>query len=163
MLFLLLFFPIFLTAQETPLVTFKSFEKYVWKAEGIWENGSKFKQEISFELTLNNKIVIIETKGYTNKEQTEFGLRNHGIRYFEEETNKIKFLEFDIYGSVTEGILEIDKNNLLYWYNYGDTLLTEMWVHKNERTYDFIIGIYENGVWKQKFLETEFIGSDKYD
>ena len=34
-------------------------------------------------------------------------------------------------------------------------------MYKNENTYEFIVGIYDNGKWTQKFLETKFIGKEK--
>ena len=46
----------------------------------------------------------------------------------------------------------------MYQYQYGDSFLSEMWVYKSETSYDFVVGVYEDGEWKQKYLETEFIG-----
>lgn len=158
---LLFFIPIALKSQENPLTIFQPLENYIWSAEGKWGDGSTFKQEVSFEFSLENKIVKVESNGFTNMEQTEFGLRNHGIRQYDEKLKKIRFWEFDIFGNVTEGTVESDGKNLIYRYDYGGTLVTEMWNYKNKLTYDFIVGVYENGEWKQKFLETEFVGKLK--
>jgi len=153
---LLFLFPIALKAQDNPLMIFKPLENYNWSAEGKWGDGSIFKQEISLEFSLDNKIVKVESMGFTNKEQTEFGLRNHGVRQYDEKSKTIRFWEFDIFGNLTEGTLESEGKNLIYKYNYGGTFVTEMWIYKNEKTYGFIVGVYENNEWKQKFLETEF-------
>lgn len=161
LILVLFLLPVVLMAQDNSLAVFKSLEKYRWKAEGAWGDGSAFKQEISFQFSLDDKLVLVESLGFTNKEQTEFGLRNHGIRQYDEKLKKIRFWEFDVFGNVTEGIVESEGKNLKYSYDYEGTLVTEMWLHKNEKTYDFIVGVYENGEWKQKFLETQFIGTSK--
>lgn len=150
-----------LAAQDNPLIIFKSLENYTWEAEGKWGDGSTFKQEISLKFSLNNKLVIVESLGFTNSEQTEFGLRNHGIRQYDEALKQIRFWEFDVFGNLTVGTVESNGKNLKYKYDYGGTVVTEMWIYKNEKTYDFIVGVYENGEWKQKFLETEFRGTSK--
>lgn len=80
LIILLFLVPIVLKAQANPLTIFKSLENYIWTAEGKWGDGSTFKQEINLEFSLDNKIVKVESMGFINKEQTEFGLRNHGIR-----------------------------------------------------------------------------------
>ncbi|WP_209400661.1 hypothetical protein [Pseudozobellia sp. WGM2] len=161
LILLLFLMPVVLMAQDNSLTIFKSLENYTWKAEGTWGDGSKFKQEISLKFSLDNKIVIVESLGFTNKEQTEFGLRNHGIRQYDEKLKKIRFWEFDVFGNLTEGTVESEEKNLKYMYDYGGTFVTEMWIYKDEKTYDFIVGVYENGEWKQKFLETEFKGKSK--
>ena len=158
---LLFLMPVALMAQDNSLTIFKSLEKYTWKAEGKWGDGSSFKQEISLKFSLNDKLVIVESLGFTNEEQTEFGLRNHGIRQYDEKSKTIRFWEFDVFGNTTEGTVEIDGKNLKYKYDYGGTFVTEMWIYKNEQSYDFIVGVYESGEWKQKFLVTEFIGESK--
>ena len=116
-------------AQDNSLTIFKSLENYTWKAEGTWGDGSKFKQEISLKFSLDNKIVIVESLGFTNKEQTEFGLRNHGIRQYDEKLKKIRFWEFDVFGNLTEGTVESEEKNLKYMYDYGGTFVTEMWIY----------------------------------
>ena len=158
---LILLIPFISKAQENPLEIFRPLENYIWSAEGKWGDGSTFKQDISLEFSLNDKIVKVESMGFTNTEQTELGLRNHGIRQYDEKSNKIRFWEFDVFGTLTEGTVENDGKNLIYRYDYGGTFVTEMWIYENEKTYGFIVGVYDDGKWKQKFLETEFKGKTK--
>lgn len=160
---IVLFFliPVGLLAQENPLFIFKPLENHIWKAEGKWGDGSTFKQEISLEFSLENHLVKVESKGFTNMEQTAFGLRNHGVRQFDQNLKKIRFWEFDVFGNVTEGTVESDGKDIIYRYDYGGTYVTEMWKYKNDTVYDFVVGVLENGEWKQKFLETQFIGEPK--
>lgn len=157
--YLFLFFLISLVAyaQENPLE--KNFSNLVgktWKAEGKWGDASVFKQEILFRYSLDKKIIITETKGFTNKEQTIYGNRNHGIRKYDKETNSIRFWEFDVFGGLTKGTVLLEDKNIRYIYQYGDTVVTDMWEYINDTTYKFTVGNYVDGKWKQKYLETEF-------
>ncbi len=146
--------------QEANLYIFKNLTNKVWKAEGNWEDGTTFKQEIIFEFDLDSTIVIAKSKGFTNKEQTEYGPRNHGIRKYDEITKVIHFWEFDVFGGVTEGVVKIYDKNIVYQYEYGDSLITDMWEYVDNTTYNFIIGNYKDGEWKQKYLQTKFKGSN---
>lgn len=150
-----------LFAQENPLSIFKPLEHYIWKAEGKWGDGTLFKQEVSLEFSLHDNIVKVESKGFTDQKQQKFDIRNHGVRHYDQQLKIIRFWEFDVFGTVTEGTVESDAKNLIYRYDYGGTSVTEMWIYRNEITYDFIVGVYENGQWLQKFLETEFRGQLK--
>ena len=140
---------------------FKPLEKYTWKAEGNWGDGSKFKQEIELSFSLQGNLVEVESMGFTNSEQTEFGMRNHGVRQFDKESGAIRFWEFDVFGGVTKGTVKGEDRNLVYVYEYGGATVTEMWIYKDPKTYTYIVGMHENGKWSQKFLETEFKGFKK--
>ncbi len=148
-------------AQKNPLLIFKPLENYIWIAEGKWGDGSTFKQELSFDFSLNNKLVKVETKGFTNVKQTEFGTRNHGIRQYDTNLKKIKFWEFDVFGNCIQGTVDVDNKNIIYTYDYQSTIVTEKWIFVDDLTYQFIVGIFKNGEWKKKFLETKFIGKPK--
>lgn len=154
----LMFLPLLSFGQENPLSIFKPLEPYIWQAEGQWGDGSTFKQEIHFEFALNDNLVTVTSLGFTNAEQTEYGPRNHGVRQFDPASNSIRFWEFDVFGGITEGQVEGIDKNIVYTYSYQGTALTEMWIHKEETTYEFIVGVYDEGEWKQKFLVTEFRG-----
>lgn len=154
----------FLTAQDNPLSSgFKNLVGKRWKAEGSWSDGSKFKQEIDFTYSLEGKIVITESKGFINKEQTEYGHRNHGIRKYDTESKTIQFWEFDVFGGVTQGKVVFDGQNILYQYSYGGTEVTDAWEYVNDTTYNFKVGSYSNGEWKQIYLETQFKATEGFD
>ncbi|MBW1294390.1 hypothetical protein [Aquimarina litoralis] len=145
-----------ISAQESNLEIFQNLMNKEWKAEGKWGNGTVFKQEIIFKYDLNNTLVIARSKGFTNQEQTEYGWRNHGIRKFDTKSKTLRFWEFDIFGGVTEGKIIIDGKNILYQYQYGESLVTDMWEYVDDNTYNFKVGSYENKTWKQIYLETQF-------
>ncbi|WP_299603268.1 hypothetical protein [uncultured Aquimarina sp.] len=151
-----IFLPQLVLAQEPNLDAFKNLVNKEWKAEGKWGNGSVFKQETTFKYDLHNTLVIARSKGFTNQEQTEYGWRNHGVRKFDKTSKTIKFWEFDVFGGLTEGTIVVDGKNILYQYQYGDSLVTDMWEYVDDNTYNFKVGSYQNGVWKQVYLETQF-------
>ena len=142
-------------SQETELSIFDNLVDKTWKASGNWESGAKFEQEISMDYSLDGKIVIVNTKGFIDPNQTVMGLRNHGIRMYDRNSGKIKFWEFDIFGGVTEGIVFAREKNIFYQYLYADTMLTEMWEYVNDSSYNLQIGVYQNETWAKIFLNTQ--------
>ncbi len=142
--------------QKADLAIFKPLAGHTWKAEGAWGNGGKFKQETKVEFSLDSTLVIVYSKGFTNQKQTEYGPRNHGIRQVDQKSNTIKFWEFDVFGGCTEGTVAADGKNIRYQYQYGDTVVTDQWEYVDDNTYNFIVGSYEDGQWKQVYLKTQF-------
>ena len=145
-----------INAQEHPLSVFEPLMGKTWKAEGTWGDGTKFKQEITFKYSLDSTLVITESKGYTNQEQTAYGHRNHGIRKFDGAGNALEFWEFDVFGGITTGKVMPKGKDLYYQYQYGDATVTDFWGFEDKNTYNFIVGNFGNGQWKQKYLETQF-------
>ncbi|MFD0964634.1 hypothetical protein [Pseudofulvibacter geojedonensis] len=155
--YILCFLSFFANAQENVLEkTFSNLINKTWFAEGNWGDGSKFKQQVTFSYSLDKTIILANAKGYTNKEQTKYGNRTHGIRKFNSETNTIEFWEFDVFGGLTKGNVFLENKNIVYQYLYGKSIVTDMWEYVNDNTYNFIVGNYVNGKWNQKYLETKF-------
>ena len=155
-LIFIIFFPSFLFAQQPDWGAFQNLVDKTWEANGKWGDGSSFKQSIHFTYDLNQKIIIAKAKGYTNKAQTRFGNRNHGIRKYDSEKKKFVFYEFDVFGGVTQGDLIFENKNILYQYHYGSSVVTDMWKYVDDSTYTFTVGAFEKGKWSQKYLETTF-------
>jgi len=142
--------------QKSDLSIFNNLIGKQWKAEGKWGDGSKFKQETIFSFDLNKTIVIAKSKGYIDQEQTKYGSRNHGIRKFDKKTNTLKFWEFDVFGGVTKGEIKVDGKNLRYQYQYGTSMITDLWEYVDDNTYNFKVGNYSDGIWEQVYLSTQF-------
>ncbi len=145
-----------LFCQSNELSLFDPLVGKTWKAEGNWGDGSPFSQEIEINYSLDSSIVLLNTMGYVNTERNKLGLRNHGIRQFDKETNQIKFWEYDVFGGLTEGIVYNEGKNIVYQYQYGDFLVTDMWKYVNDSTYSFKVGNFNDGQWEQIYIETEF-------
>ena len=143
-------------AQERSLSVFDPLVNSTWQANGQWGDGSAFKQQIHFRESLNGKVIIADSKGFTNKEQTNYGNRNHGIRWYDQEGGKLRFWEFDVFGGLTQGEVSSQAKNIIYTYNYGGTEVTDMWEFVNDSTYNFKVGSYSNGQWQQVYLNTQF-------
>ncbi|WP_128755271.1 hypothetical protein [Aquimarina sediminis] len=153
---LILVLPLIMCGQDSKLSLFDNLVGKIWKAEGNWGDGSKFKQEIRLRYSLDSTVVVVNSIGFINKEQTELGERNHGIRQFDAKSDSIKFWEFDVFGGRTEGVVLSEGNNILYQYQYGESYVTDMWQYVDDSTYNFKVGNYENGTWKQVYLSTQF-------
>lgn len=147
--------------SQDGLDIFEGFTSKTWKAEGKWGDGSLFKQESKFSYALDSTIVVVKSKGFTNKEQTEFGDRNHGIRKWNSEKGFVEFWEFDVFGGVTWGKIFVEDKNLRYEYVYGETLVSDYWEYVDNNTYNFRVGNYIDGKWKQVYLETQFKSVEK--
>ncbi len=155
-LLLILLMPISIVGQDNKLESFDNLVGKTWVANGEWSNGSKFKQEISFNYDLNKTLIITNSKGYTNQEQTEYGNRNHGIRQYNSKNDKIEFWEFDVFGGVTQGTVEVIGNSIFYHYKYGESIVTDCWEYIDDSTYKFIVGSYKDGQWEAVYIQTEF-------
>ncbi|MHA7056151.1 hypothetical protein ACWGOQ_0002955 [Aquimarina sp. M1] len=94
---------------------------------------------------LNNTLLIAKSKGFTDKQQTKYGWRNHGIRKFDTKMKTIKFWEFDVFGGGTKGTVTTDGKNIIYRYQYRESLVTDFWEHVDNHTYNFKVEDYEKG------------------
>ena len=142
--------------QHDKLAIFDNLIGKTWKADGKWGDGSQFKQETTFQFGLDSMLVVAKSKGFTNREQTVYGSRNHGIRKYDAKTNSIKFWEFDIFGGTTKGTVKTKGKDIIYTYAYGESVVTDYWAYVDDYTYDFTVGSYEDGEWKQTYLATQF-------
>ncbi len=156
-LIVILFISFMSFGQTSELSVFDNLVAKTWKAEGTWGDGSKFIQEISIDYALDSTLVILNSIGFTDQEQTQLGLRNHGIRQYDKESKSIRFWEFDVFGGLTEGIVIPEVKNIIYQYEYGGSHVTDMWEYVNDSTYNFKVGNYEDGIWKQVYLSTQFV------
>ncbi len=160
-LLFILMIGVHLHGQKNPLSFFEALMGKTWKAEGNWGDGSQFKQDITLKYSLDSTLIIVESKGFTDKAQTQFGPRNHGVRKYNSETKSVSFWEFDVFGGVTEGTVKTEGKNIIYTYTYGSSTVTDMWEFIDDDTYNFKVGDYTNGEWKQVYLSTQFKAEPK--
>jgi len=124
------------------------------------ESGQPFIQEIEVEMSLNSQLTKVKSYGFVD-EQGTFGLRNEGIRAWDNDTNQMRFWAFDIYGGITEGFVGLFTNGFFYQYEYPDgkgglTVLRDVWTKKNIDTYNFHVESLVDGKPVDVFLQTEF-------
>lgn len=155
----LLLLPLTLVGQTHPLDVFDHLLNKKWSAEGTWGDGSTFKQEVYFESDLKRRLILSKTKGFTDKAQTQFGWRNHGVRQWNQSKSQLEFWEFDVFGGLTSGVVLVRDKDMLYQYQYGDSFVTDAWEYLNDSTYQFTVGSYKEGEWEQVYLKTQFKSS----
>ena len=139
--------------EENPLSIFDALIGKTWAIEAKWGNGSFFKQEVSFRYGLEGNAVFAETKGFVDTEGEEFGDRNFGVRKFDKESDKILFWEFDTFGGVTTGEVQLKGKNTWYVYEYGGTTLADIWEYVDEETYIYKVAQYTDGKMGDVYLE----------
>lgn len=160
LILLVILIPVIGFSQHNPLSIFDNLMGKTWKADGNWNNGSVFKQEKTFEYSLDSTIVIVNTIGFIDQKGKRLGKRNFGIRQYDKKSDSIKFWEFDVFGGLTTGIVYAKGKNLFYQYEYGGSPITNMWEYVNDTTYNFKVGIWKNETWEQLMLETQFIANE---
>jgi ketosteroid isomerase-like protein len=139
------------------LASFQPLLNRSWYANGEWGDGTIFKQKVKFVTELNGNLIKAVSEGFVDEARTEWGTRNHGIRSWNEECKCNKFWEFDVFGGMTTGKIELRKDTILYHYNYGGADITDSWMKVSDYKYDFIVGDWDGKSWKQKYLSTSFI------
>jgi len=155
----------FLRAQtsspRTPVVS--AFSELVggkWVTDGTWSSGYTFKQEHIYEWGLNGKLIKVRVYDIDAGKNGEVGLRNEGIRAWDEQAKQMRFWEFDTFGGITTGVCGVERGSLFYEYDYqvkGETKkLRNLWTRLSVDTYTLKVGVWENGGWQKILLETTF-------
>jgi len=89
LILLVILIPVICFSQHKPLSIFDNLIGKTWKADGNWNNGSVFKQEKSFEYSLDSTIVIANTIGFIDQKGKKLGKRNFGIRQYDKKSDSI--------------------------------------------------------------------------
>ncbi|MEO0340994.1 MAG: hypothetical protein AAF242_17510 [Bacteroidota bacterium] len=145
-----------LWSQQDLTTSFQPLLNKTWIASGQWGDGSAFEQTIHFKAAVEGQVILTESYGFIDQEQKKKGHRNHGIRKIDPETGALVFWEFDVFGGVTTGNLEVKDKDFIYQYQYGETMVTDYWEYIDYQTYNFKVGQFEDGEWKQVYLTTQF-------
>jgi hypothetical protein len=141
---------------ELPLQKFDRLVDGIWITEGEWTNGQKFKQEIDFEWGLNQTIIKVKTYGTIDPKSNEYGLRNEGVRAYNNQDSVIQFWEFDIYGGITKGVCYFEGENLHYEYNYNGQKLKESWFFIDENNYKYQISSLVEGKVDKVYMTSSY-------
>ena len=124
----------------------------VWTYEGKWSSGESFKQEIKFYWGLDQHIIKLQTYGVINQDTKAYGLRNEGIRAWDASLGKMKFIEFDVFGGVTEGycVFEADQFHYEYQYEVEGQMHTfrDTWRKIDNDSYEFSVKMKIEEGWK---------------
>ena len=126
--------------ENDPKDAFKNLAGSNWISEGIQLGGHKGKtiKEISWGLDKT----ILHVKTFTTDPTTlEFGLRNEGIRAYNNATTSWEFYEFDKFGGITKGEIYAVGKNLYYKYIYGDSVLLDCWEYVNDNEYTYSVNV----------------------
>lgn len=57
----------------------------------------------------------------------QWGQCNYGICYFDINSKKLFFVEYDVFGGVIKGEIEIKGDDIFYYYNYDGMFLIDVW------------------------------------
>lgn len=155
-LLILLFSINSVSAQNNPLEIFNHLVGKTWKAEGNWENGGIFKQESDFKYELDRQLIIVRTRGFIDEKQSAYGQRNFGIRSYDQATNQVSFIEYDIFGGETKGSVRKEGDRIIYEYEYLGYNFEDVWEYVNDSLYNFTVHSYTKNKRKEIHLKTQF-------
>ena len=130
--------------EDNPLAFLEALMGKTWAIEAEWGDGSVFKQELTLEYGLQDKVVYTYTTGYIDQDRTEFGDRNFGVRKYDAESGKVLFWEFDTFGGVTTGEVIPNGKDIWFIYQYGEMTIADIWQYVDEDTYTFSVVSYDN-------------------
>ena len=152
--------PVFSQSINPPLSAFENLIGDTWKANGAWGDGSVFEQKVTFESGLSGNLIKTKTWGNVSHTGYEFGLRSEGVRFWNSSDSVLTFFEFDVFGSAIDGEIVVDGKDiyLSYFYDFGSgpMKLTDAWLYTSENEYEFIVGVFDEGEWKQKYISAPF-------
>lgn len=134
---------------------FRAFLGGEWIINAETSHGLNFEQKLRFERNLNGH--IIETTSYNKREGDAWEIRNKGIRYFDKNTNTIRFSEWTRFGDVTHGIVTISGDTFNLEYEYDGATMRDSWIKQSKDTFKFKIGYIKDNKWGDVFLESEAV------
>ncbi|MGB0424000.1 MAG: hypothetical protein ACPGED_06755, partial [Flavobacteriales bacterium] len=77
-----------------------------------------------------------------------------------EHPDTLNFIEFDVFGGVTKGVCFMIETDLFYQYEYeidlGTSTMTECYRPIDENTFEYTLGIFENGEWTFEYISSYF-------
>ncbi|MFN7115944.1 MAG: hypothetical protein ACK4TA_04045, partial [Saprospiraceae bacterium] len=132
-----------------------------WETKGQWASGAAFHQEITVEWELTKNIFIVKTHDYVDSKQFDQAMRNYGIRAWDNATQTMQFWEFDVFGGVVTGTVQVQSNHLYHIYQYpdkkgGTMTLADVWEYVDKDTYNFKVCTYENGKPGKVFMNSTY-------
>jgi uncharacterized membrane protein len=125
-----------------------------WKVKTNWSNGEAFEQETIFQWAFDRKAVKTMTYSLLPPDGQQFGLKSEGIRMFDRNTEKIRFWEFGLDGTIVEGTVEASPKAIHYYYKYGQITIRESWVFSTKDRYTYTIGQWHGGRLTQTYLQS---------
>lgn len=138
---------------------FEPLMNHMWQGAGEWGDGTVFKQEQEYRWGLNGEMIHVRTWGNVSQKGFEMGLRNEGIRVWDASSGTVLFWEYDVFGGITPGVVQVEGLDIYYYYDYdtgnGTMKLCDAWIHEDETTYLFRVGVYNEDNWEQVFLEVK--------
>jgi hypothetical protein len=145
----------FVQAPARPLDLFNPFLEGEWKIQGGDLGGGEFNQKVKFRRNLDGQIV--ETESYSFDSEKNWTLRNKGVRYFDKESQAIRFSEWTVFGDVTHGTIVQKRDTIEYQYNYSGMELRDLWIPIHKDTYQFMVGAVKDGKLQNVLLDTKAV------
>lgn len=143
--------------------TYNIYSNFVgtWETKGKWQSGAEFHQELIVETELTKNIFTVKTQDYIDSKKFDNARRNYGIRAWDDKEKKMKFWEFDVFGSIISGEVVIEGKNIYLVYQYpsktGDTkTLADAWIYVDKDTYIYKICEFNEGKPGKEYMSSTY-------
>lgn len=150
-----LIFSVGMSGQANKKAAYDAFSNLVggeWQVNAATTDGKPFKQQLTVEWGAGKSFFKSSANGIVNKDTKETGLRNEGVRAWDETSGSFRFWEFDVFGGITEGTIVIEGDDIFFIYEYGGKIVTDAFMKKNKNTYEYIVGVRSSGVWTEVYI-----------
>lgn len=116
-----------------------------WEIDAFFLDGKRLMQK--FEITKGANGQIFHSKTWQKNDAGEYQLHSEGVRSWDEMSRSFKFWEWGVDGSSVSGSIVIEGKNILYIYEYGDEIVTDVYSYERDGLFEYIIGVKEGDKW----------------
>jgi hypothetical protein len=145
--------------KETLFAFFATLAGGEWHGTGRWASGGSFVQVHRYERAPDGIIVRAQTL-IPDSASGRLIVRAEGVRAWDQAAGLMRFWEFDRAGGITSGRVGVQDDVVYYEYQYAiggqERTLRDTWRANADGAYDYRVGIWQDGSWKQIFLDAQF-------
>ena len=131
--------------RERAYAAYSVLEGGSWEIDAYFIEGTHLQQR--FEVSYSADSAIFTTSTFRMAENGNYVLQSEGVRAWDDATRTFRFWEFGVDGSIVEGSIVIQGQNILHIYEYDNEILTDLYSFERDGLYELIIGQKEGDQW----------------
>lgn len=116
-----------------------------WEIDAYFIEGDRLQQR--FEVSYSEEKAFFETRTYHLADDGSYVLKSKGVRAWDNASQSFRFWEFGLDGSIVEGTIVLQGQNILHIYEYEGQILTDLYSFERDGLYEIIVGQKEGDSW----------------
>lgn len=116
-----------------------------WEIDAYFLDGNRLQQK--FEVTKGADGQIYHSKTWQKDADGNYQLKSEGVRAWDDSSRSFKFWEWGVDGSMVSGSVVIEGKSILYIYEYGNEIVTDMYSYERDGLFEYIIGVKNGDTW----------------